>query len=44
MRPFREIGARLKAALWLIVAVGVIMASLVLIAGLSLAFAFARLF
>ena len=26
MRPFREIGARLKAALWLIVAVGVIMA------------------
>ena len=39
MRPFREIGARLKAALWLIVAVGVIMASLVLIAGLSKAFA-----
>ena len=39
MRPFREVGARLKAALWLIVAVGVIMASLVLIAGLSKAFA-----
>jgi hypothetical protein len=39
MRPFRELGARLKAALWLIVAVGVIMASLVLIAGLSKAFA-----
>jgi two-component system phosphate regulon sensor histidine kinase PhoR len=39
MRPFREIGARLKAALWLIVAVGVIMASLVLIAGFSKAFA-----
>ena len=39
LRPFREVGARLKAALWLIVAVGVIMASLVLIAGLSKAFA-----
>jgi two-component system phosphate regulon sensor histidine kinase PhoR len=39
IRPFREIAARLKAALWLIVAVGVIMASLVLIAGLSKAFA-----
>ncbi|MCJ7527189.1 MAG: PAS domain-containing protein, partial [Methyloceanibacter sp.] len=39
MRPFREMGARLRAALWLIVAVGVIMASLVLIAGLSKAFA-----
>jgi len=39
MRPFREIGARLKAAQWLIVAVAVIMASLVLIAGLSKAFA-----
>ena len=35
MRPFREVAARLKASLWLIVAVGVIMASLVLIAGLS---------
>lgn len=39
MRPFREIGARLRAVLWLIVAVGVIMASLVLIAGLAKAFA-----
>ena len=39
MRPFREIAARLRAALWLIVAVAVIMASLVLIAGLSKAFA-----
>jgi two-component system phosphate regulon sensor histidine kinase PhoR len=39
MRPFREVGARLRAALWLIVAVGVIMASLVLIASLSKAFA-----
>ena len=39
MRPSREIGARLKAALWLIVAVGVIMASLVLIASLSKTFA-----
>jgi len=35
MRPFREVAARLKASLWLIIAVGVIMASLVLIAGLS---------
>ena len=39
MRPLREVGARLLAALWLIVAVGVIMASLVLVAGLSKAFA-----
>jgi two-component system phosphate regulon sensor histidine kinase PhoR len=39
LRPFREIAARLKAAQWLIVAVAVIMASLVLIAGLSKAFA-----
>jgi two-component system phosphate regulon sensor histidine kinase PhoR len=39
MRPFREIGARLRAAQWLIVAVAVIMASLVLIAGLSKTFA-----
>ena len=39
MRPFREVAARLRAALWLIVAVAVIMASLVLIAGLSKAFA-----
>jgi two-component system, OmpR family, phosphate regulon sensor histidine kinase PhoR len=39
MRPFREVAARLKASLWLIVAVAVIMASLVLIAGLSKAFA-----
>ena len=35
MRPLREVGARLLAVLWLIVAVGVIMASLVLVAGLS---------
>ncbi|MGE3528642.1 MAG: ATP-binding protein [Methyloceanibacter sp.] len=39
MRPFREIAARLSNALWLIVAVGVIMASLVLIGGLSKTFA-----
>jgi two-component system phosphate regulon sensor histidine kinase PhoR len=39
MRPFREIAARLKGALWLIVAVAVIMVSLVLIAGLSKTFA-----
>ena len=39
LRPFREIGARLLAALWLIVAVGVIMVSLVFIAGLSKKFA-----
>jgi two-component system phosphate regulon sensor histidine kinase PhoR len=39
LRPFREIAARLKAAQWLIVAVAVIMLSLVLIAGLSKAFA-----
>ncbi|HEU4476265.1 MAG TPA: histidine kinase dimerization/phospho-acceptor domain-containing protein, partial [Methyloceanibacter sp.] len=39
LRPFREVAARLRAALWLIVAVGVIMVSLVLIAGLSKAFA-----
>ncbi|MBK5197348.1 MAG: histidine kinase [Methyloceanibacter sp.] len=39
MRPFREVAARLRASLWLIVAVAVIMASLVLIAGLSKAFA-----
>ena len=39
MRPFREVAARLRTALWLIVAVAVIMASLVLIAGLSKAFA-----
>jgi two-component system phosphate regulon sensor histidine kinase PhoR len=39
MRPFREIGARLRGAQWLIVAVAVIMVSLVLIAGLSKAFA-----
>ena len=35
----REVAARLRAALWLIVAVAVIMASLVLIAGLSKTFA-----
>jgi two-component system, OmpR family, phosphate regulon sensor histidine kinase PhoR len=39
MRPCREVAARLRAALWLIVAVAVIMASLVLIAGLSKTFA-----
>jgi two-component system, OmpR family, phosphate regulon sensor histidine kinase PhoR len=39
LRPFREIAARLLATLWLIVAVGVIMCSLVLIAGLSKTFA-----
>ena len=39
LRPLREILARLSAALWLIVAVGVIMASLVLIGGLSKTFA-----
>jgi two-component system phosphate regulon sensor histidine kinase PhoR len=39
LKPFREIAARLKAAQWLIVAVAVIMLSLVLIAGLSKAFA-----
>jgi two-component system phosphate regulon sensor histidine kinase PhoR len=39
LRPFREIGARLSAALWLIVAVFVIMLSLVFIAGLSKTFA-----
>jgi len=39
LRPFQEVAARLRASLWLIVAVGVIMVSLVLIAGLSKAFA-----
>lgn len=39
LRPFREVAARLRAALWLIVAVGVIMVSLVLIAGLAKSFA-----
>jgi two-component system, OmpR family, phosphate regulon sensor histidine kinase PhoR len=39
LRPFREIAARLSAAIWLIVAVGVIMASLVVIGGLSKTFA-----
>lgn len=39
MRPFREIAVRLRAAQWLIVTVAVIMASLVLIAGLSKVFA-----
>jgi two-component system phosphate regulon sensor histidine kinase PhoR len=39
MRPCREVAARLRAALWLIVAVAVIMVSLVLIAGLSKTFA-----
>ena len=39
MRPFREVAARLRAAQWLIIAVAVIMASLVLIAGLSKGFA-----
>jgi two-component system, OmpR family, phosphate regulon sensor histidine kinase PhoR len=39
LRPFREGAARLSAALWLIVAVGVIMASLVVIGGLSKTFA-----
>ena len=34
LRPVREIGARLKASLWLIVAVAVIMLALVLLAGL----------
>ena len=39
MRPLREVAARVKAAQWLIVAVAVIMASLVLIVGLSKGFA-----
>ena len=39
MRSCREVAARLRADLWLIVAVAVIMASLVLIAGLSKTFA-----
>src|SRR5262245_2602967 len=39
LRPFREIAARLSAALWLMVAVGVIMATLVVIGGLSKTFA-----
>jgi two-component system phosphate regulon sensor histidine kinase PhoR len=39
LRPFREGAARLSAALWLIVAVGVIMASLIVIGGLSKTFA-----
>ncbi len=39
IRGFRELGARLWTSLWQIVAVAVIMVSLVLIAGLSKAFA-----
>ncbi|HSB58558.1 MAG TPA: ATP-binding protein, partial [Methyloceanibacter sp.] len=39
MRGFRELGTRLWTSLWQIVAVAVIMVSLVLIAGLSKAFA-----
>src|SRR5512147_654221 len=39
MRGFRELGTRLWTSIWQIVAVAVIMVSLVLIAGLSKAFA-----
>ena len=41
MRGVREVGVRLWSSLWLIVAVAVIMASLVILAHLSLAFAIA---
>jgi hypothetical protein len=41
MRGVREVGTRLWSSLWLIVAVAVIMASLVIVAHLSLAFAIA---
>ena len=41
MRGLRELGVRLWSSLWLIVAVAVIMASLVIVAHLSLAFAIA---
>jgi two-component system phosphate regulon sensor histidine kinase PhoR len=44
MRGVRELGARLWSSLWLIVAVAVIMASLVIVAHLSLAFAVAAFF
>ena len=43
MRGVRELGARLWSSLWLIVAVAVIMASLVIVAHLSFAFAIAAL-
>ena len=43
MRGVRELGARLWSSLWLIVAVAVIMASLVIVAHLSLPFAIAAL-
>ena len=43
MRGVRELGVRLWSSLWLIVAVAVIMASLVIVAHLSLAFAIAAL-
>jgi len=41
MRGIHEVGVRLWASLWLIVTVAVIMASLVIVAHLSLAFAVA---
>ena len=43
MRGVRELGVRLWSSLWLIMAVAVIMASLVIVAHLSLAFAIAAL-
>jgi two-component system phosphate regulon sensor histidine kinase PhoR len=43
MRGIGELGARFRTSLWLIIAVGVIMASLILLAGLSLPFAIAGL-
>ncbi len=43
MRGLRELGVRLWSSLWLIMAVAVIMASLVIVAHLSLAFAIAAL-
>jgi two-component system phosphate regulon sensor histidine kinase PhoR len=44
MRGVRELGVRLWSSLWLIVAVAVIMASLVIVAHLSLPFAIAAFF
>ena len=44
MRGVRELGTRLWSSLWLIVAVAVIMASLVIVAHLSLPFAIAAFF
>jgi len=41
MRGIHEVGVRLWSSLWLIVTVAVIMASLVIVAHLSLAFAIA---